>query len=244
MRLWAAISAACLFAAQVAATPPNVIIKAEFAEPTTRYDRAILGDAVEWGALVLTVDLCQGCESRDIRQFILRLPENRVFEDLSPRIILDEDSLTSVMVVETDLALGARLSIYDESGLVDATPFLGHPHRWLAPAGSADLDGDGLPELAYVEKPHLSKELKVWRFAAGKLTFVAAKTGLTNHKIGQDYISGGIRDCGQGPEIITASADWQSIMATRLSDGRLNSRVVGAFSGPKSFKTAMACGTP
>lgn len=241
MRLWSALLTLTLLAGAASATPPNVILKAVYTEPTGRYDHGILGDALEWGALVMTVDMCQGCEGRDVRRFTVRLPENRVFEDTAPRIILDEDGLTAVMVVETDLALGARLAIYDESGLVDATPFIGRTHRWLAPVGAADLDGDGFPELAYVEKPHLSKELIVWRFEGRKLARVASLTGLTNHRIGEKAISGGIRDCGDGPEMITADAGWSNVMATRLSKGRLVSRPVAAFQGPVSFQQVLAC---
>lgn len=241
MRWWTLALLVGLLAGPAKATPPNVITKAVYAEPTGRYDHAILGDGLEWGALVLTVDMCQGCERRDIRKFTIRLPQNRVFEDLSPRVILDEDGLTNVMVVETDLALGARLAIYDESGLVDATPFLGQTHRWLAPVGSADLDGDGFPEIAYIEKPHLTKILKVWRFIGRKLHPVTSLAGLTNHQIGQDFISGGIRECGQGPEMITLDADWTQVMVTRLTNGQLQTRAVGAFQGPASLRAALKC---
>jgi hypothetical protein len=91
-------AAAALFALFIAAggpafaTPPNVIIEAEYTEPTARYAHGVLGDAVEWGALVLTVDMCFGCEVKHVRQFTIRLPENRVFEDIAPRIVdLDGD---------------------------------------------------------------------------------------------------------------------------------------------------------
>ena len=43
---------------------------------------------------------------------------------------------------------GARLAIYDETGLVSATPYIGRSNRWLAPLGAGDLDGDGNIELA------------------------------------------------------------------------------------------------
>ncbi len=242
MRRVAGLALAVLLAgAPVSATPPNVITKAVYTEPTTRYDHGILGDAVEWGALVLTVDFCEGCEGRDIRKVTIRLPQNRVFEDLAPRIIPDEDGLTHVMVVETDLALGARLAIYDESGLVAATPFIGRPHRWLAPVGAADLDGDGRVEVAYVEKPHLSRELKVWRFAGGELTFVAALGGLTNHRIGEDFISGGMRDCGNGPEMVTANGDWSTVMAVRLADGRLVAEPQSQPADQNGFQRVLAC---
>ncbi|MBZ0127563.1 MAG: VCBS repeat-containing protein [Rhodobacteraceae bacterium] len=241
MRLAALGLAALLLAGPVSATPPNVILKAAYAEPTTRYDHGVLGDAVEWGALVLTVDTCDGCAERQVRRFTIRLPENRVFEDIAPRIIHDEFAMTYAMVVESDLALGARLAIYTAAGLSAATPFIGQRNRWLAPVGAGDLDGDGIPEIAYVEKPHLSRELKVWRFSEAGLEHVASLGGLSNHRIGEDYISGGIRDCGDGPEMVTADAGWQNVMATRLVAGRLVTRAIGAFIGKGSFAAAMGC---
>lgn len=227
------------------ATPPNVIIEAEFTEPTTRYDHGILGDAIEWGALRLTVDMgCQGCEVSATRDFLIRLPQNRVFEDIKPRIIGLNDGGSYVLVVETDLAKGARLAIYSESGLTAATPFIGRTHRWLAPIGAADLDGDGDIEIAYIDRPHLAKTLRVWRYSEGALLPVADLAGLTNHRIGESWISGGIRDCGDGPEMITADGNWGQIMATRLTGGTLKTRVIGRNKGRRSFTKALACRRP
>jgi len=224
-----------------AAQSLEVIMKANYSEPTTRYDHGILGDAVEWGALILTFERCAQCARTDIATRTIRLPQTRVFEDLAPRLIKDEAGRVLVMVVESDLKLGARLALYDQAGLVDATPFIGLTHRWLAPVGAADLDGDGLVEIAYVEKPHLSKVLKVWRLRSGKLRFVASLAGLTNHRIGEDFISGGLRDCGQSPEIITVNGNWSEVMATRLNKGRLNARRLTAFGGQSDLVAVLSC---
>jgi len=210
------------------------IVSARFGDPTTRYDHAVLGDAIEYGTLELWLKGGQG------RRIVL--PETRVFEDLAPRLAdLDGDGAPEVIVVETDLSRGARLSVYGAGGLIAATPFIGRAHRWLAPVGAADLDGDGFAEIAYVDRPHLARLLRVWRFRDGALTLVAEAGGLTNHRIGQDVISGGIRDCGDGPEMVTASADWSRVMATRLQGGALVSRDIGAHDGPEAFAAAMGC---
>ena len=224
--------------------PSNFIIKAEYQEPTTRYDHGILGDAIEWGALRLTVDQCPGCPVKSVREFLIRLPETRVFEDIAPRIVdLDRDGAPEVMVVETDIAKGARLAIYDESGLITATPFIGRTHRWLAPIGAADLDGDGLVEIAYVDRPHLAGLIRVWRFEHSELTLVAELSGFTNHAIGEDTIAGGVRNCGQGPEMIVADAGWRDLYAVTLADGTLSARKIGPHAGRKSFKRALDCKT-
>ena len=224
------------------AAPPNVIVKAEYQDPTRRYDHGILGDAIEWGALRVTVDQCFGCTAKSLRDFVIRLPDSRVFEDTAPRMVdLDGDASPEVMVVETDIAKGARLAIYDESGLIAATPFIGQTHRWLAPIGAADLDGDGLVEIAYIDRPHLARLIRVWRFEDAVLKLAAELAGFTNHAIGEDTIAGGIRDCGQGPEMIVADAGWRDIYAVTMTDDSLTARRIGPHEGRRSFHRAMNC---
>ncbi|MGR3343402.1 MAG: FG-GAP repeat domain-containing protein [Paracoccaceae bacterium] len=235
---------AALFAlpSEAWAAPPNVIIKAQYEDPTTRYDHGILGDKIEWGALRLTVDQCFGCKAKSLRDFVIRLPESRVFEDTAPRLVdLDGDASPEVMVVETDIARGARLAIYDENGLITATPFIGQTHRWLAPIGAADLDGDGLVEIAYVDRPHLARLIRVWRFEDASLKLVAELAGFTNHAIGEDTIAGGIRDCGQGPEMIVADARWRDLYAVTMANDVLTATKIGPHNGRQSFRRAMNC---
>ena len=165
---------------------------------------------------------------------------------IAPRLAdLDGDGTDEVIVVRSHVAQGAQLAVYrwtgDDLVLHAVTPYIGRRHRWLAPVGVADLDGDGAMDLAYVDQPHLARVLRVWRHADGALTQVAAAAGLTNHRIGEDFISGGIRDCGDGPEMVTANAGWSRLIATRLADGALTARDIGAFAGPPSFAAALAC---
>ncbi len=227
-----------LHAGPIAApAPAGRIVAARYGAPTTRYDHGILGDAIEYGALVMT--------RADGRKLRLVLPQTRVFEDLAPRLWdVDGDGAPEVVVVETDLKLGARLAIYGLRGLIAATPFIGHTHRWLAPIGAGDLDGDGTIEIAYIDRPHLAKLLKIWRFKDGKLSLVAQlaaqRGGLANHRIGETHITGGLRNCGAGVEIITASGDWQRVMATRLRGGGLTTRPLARFSA-KAMRDALAC---
>jgi hypothetical protein len=211
----------------------ETILSAEYAAPTDRYAHGILGDAIEWGALQMTTDA--GAR-------VVTLPTSRVFEDVAPRLVdLDGDGSPEVVVVETLASEGAQLAIYDETGKIAATPHIGRTNRWLAPIGAADLDGDGLIEIAYIDRPHLAKTLRVWRFSDGALEPVADLAGLTNHRIGESDIGGGIRDCGAGPEMITASADWTKVIATVLVNGVLTAREIGTHVDRASFATALAC---
>lgn len=221
------------FIAGLAAPATAELRAARYAEPTTRYDHAILGDAVEWGALVLDTGGAT---------LTIRLPDTRVFEDLAPRLAdVDGDGDREVIVVETDLAKGAQLAIYDESGKIAATPYIGQSHRWLAPVGAGDLDGDGRVEIAFVDRPHLAKVLRVWRFDAGELTEIAALDKVTNHQIGWDFIAGGLRDCGTGPEMVLASGDWRALVAVRLRAGALERETLGALDSLADFDRALAC---
>jgi hypothetical protein len=225
----------CLFqAAQGAPLWASEIVAAQYTDPTDRYAHGILGDAIEWGALELTL--------ADGTQIVHRLPLTHVFEDTAPRLAdLDLDGAPEVVVVETDMSLGARLAIYTTTGVHAATPYIGRTHRWLAPLGASDLDGDGTIELAYIDRPHLAKTLRIWRYEGGQLIPVADKSGLTNHRIGEADIAGGIRDCGQGPEIITADSGWSRLMASRLGDGKITTRDIGPHRGRASFDDALTC---
>ena len=207
---------------------------ARYDAPTTRYGHGVLGEGGEWGALVLTLS--------DGRKRRLSLPETRVFEDTAPRLAdVDGDGGAEVIVVESSLSRGARLAIYDETGLIAATPPIGRPNRWLAPVGVADLDSDGHVELAHVDRPHLARVLRVWRYRDGALHHVADAPGVTNHRIGWDYIPGGVRDCGPGPEMIVASADWARVVAATLREGRITTRTLCPYDGPDSLDAARAC---
>ena len=244
-RLWLAVialgSSVAFVPEPVSAAGLSTITHAQFSEPTTRYDHAVLGDAVEWGALVLTVETCPKCAVSQAELVIIRLPQTRVFEDIAPRLILDGDGVALAMVVESDLKLGARLALYDQDGLRAATPFIGRTHRWLAPIGAGDLDGDGHVEVAYIDRPHLAKTLKIWRLNPDGLSFVAELTGLTNHRIGWNFIPGGLRDCGQGLEMIVASGNWTRIVAVRLQADALVVRDLGAYENSASLEHPTGC---
>ena len=217
MRLAAAlVLMAGAAAAEVQMT--ETVLEARLVLPTTRYQHGVLGDVTEWGGLDLLVDPCAiSCQDGPPNQILrVTLPENRVFEDVTTRIAdVDGKPGSEVVVVETDLKLGASLAVYGPKGKLAATPFFGQRNRWLAPAGIADFDGDGRTEIAYVDRPHLQKDLVFVRLEGDKLVETLRLPGLTNHRIGDDFISGGVRDCGQGPELILASEDWSRVMRVR-----------------------------
>ncbi|AXI47388.1 VCBS repeat-containing protein [Sulfitobacter sp. SK012] len=208
---------------------------ARYTEPTTRYPHGALGDETEFGALELSYG-----SSGSV--FTIRLPSARVFEDIEPRLVdIDGDGRDEALTIESHQNEGARLAIYNGGGLIAATPYIGRRFRWLAPIGAADLDGDGHVEIAYIDRPHLAKTLRIWRYIDGALTEVASLGGLTNHRFGAHAIEGGIRTCGSVPEMIVASSDWQRMISVTFDGKSTAARDIGAIKNQNSLTQALAC---
>ena len=171
---------------------------------------------------------------------------DHVFEDIAPRVAdVDGDGRAEAVVVETDPDEGAQLAVYALRGgavvKAAATQHIGQRFRWLAPAGIGDLNGDGITDIAYVDRPHLARVLRVWTWAPGGLTEIAALGGVTNHRIGDEVIWGGLRDCGDAPEIVVADGAFREVLAVRLEGGTLAARPLGLPATAAGFDTAMAC---
>ncbi|MBB3993002.1 hypothetical protein GGR95_000621 [Sulfitobacter undariae] len=225
----------------------ETITSARFTEPTSRYAHGVLGDAEEWEALEIKTNNASNdtlSSNAVLRKntYTIRLPLTSVFEDVAPRLAdVDGDGNPEVVVVETSVTQGASLAIYDAKGKRAATPYIGTRNRWLAPVAVADLDGDGFVELAYIDRPHLMKTLRVWRFENGALSEIATFGGVTNHRVGETDIAGGLRDCGTGPEMIVANANWTRLMAVTLQNASLVARDIGPHKNRNSFNRALEC---
>jgi hypothetical protein len=227
---------ALLWLASAGGTAAQEAVTAHYEGPVTRYPHGVLGDKIEYDTLAVTLS-----DGRTLRR---RWAAPLVFEDIAPRLWdVDGDGAPEVVTVESHEQRGARLAIWAvRDGTLDrlvSTPFIGQRFRWLAPVGAADLDGDGAIEIAYVDRPHLARVLRIWRFADDNLTEVARAEAVSNHRIGWDYIIGGIRDCGTGPEMVVASGDWQDIVAVRY-DGMAKRSEIGPYS-PSALARAMDC---
>lgn len=219
-----------------AAAGAETIVEATFDGPTTRYGHGILGDAVEFTELVITTE-----DWAHRTRYRITLPSDHVFEDLQPRLWdITGDGTPEVVVIETDMALGGSLAVYDQSGKIAETPHIGRTNRWLAPIAAADLDGDGRVEVAFIDRPHLAKTLRIFEWDVAALVLEAELAGLTNHRIGEDFITGGLRVCGDTPELVTADADWSDVMVTTLRGGAVSTRSIGPFS-QSAISRALAC---
>ncbi|MCH2164069.1 MAG: VCBS repeat-containing protein [Marinovum sp.] len=239
-RVWRGLArGVCLALGFGAGVAQADIVDARYDAPTSRYAHAVLGDEIEYGVLRL--------KTADGRHITITLAKDRVFEDVAPRVVdVTGDGAAEVVVVESHQSSGARLAIYNSEGLLAATPYIGTRFRWLAPTGigAADLDRDGHIELAYVDRPHLAKTLRVWRYKDGGLYEVANLAGVTNHRIGEPDIAGGIRTCGEAPEMIVADARWRRVLAVRFDGTSLSTEDLGPHRDRSSFAQAMACAIP
>lgn len=209
---------------------------------TDAYGHGIMGGVEDaTGLVVLVPPSGAGCPT----VLHVEAGAGHVFEDIAPRLAdVDGDGQTDIVTVRSSLTQGGQLVVYTlRDGALEplaATPYIGQRNRWLAPAAVGDLDGDGQVEIAYVDRPHLAKTLRIWRFADGTLRQVASAGGVTNHAIGEEVIHGGLRDCGQGPEIVLSDAQRTRLLAVTYDGAAITARDIGAFT-PASARDAVAC---
>jgi hypothetical protein len=226
-------------------------VEATLSDPTDRYPHNVLGRIPAFTSLTVTAAVCTDCAAPQVTA-ALTLDAPLVFEDVAPRLWdVTGDGRPEVVVVQSHESLGARLTVWalrDGNQLGDplfrmiaATDFIGTRFRWLAPFGIGDFTGDGQIEIAYVETPHLGKTLRLVGLEGDRLVERASLSGVTNHRIGEESIAGGVRLCDGRSEAVLASADWRRIMAIRWTDSGLVSQDIGPLRNAGDWDAAMVC---
>jgi hypothetical protein len=188
-------------------------------DPTTRYDHAVLGDAIEAGGFAV--------ETKNGR-LVYRLGDDAVFEDRRVRLVdLDRDGRPEAIIIKSYLRRGAAVAIYrilaDRIEPLAESPAIGTRHRWLNLVGVADFTGTDEPMVAAVITPHLAGSLRLYRLKAGALIEAARIDGVTNHIIGsRDLDLGRIDDVdGDGvPDIVLPTLDRRALVAVSFRGER------------------------
>lgn len=219
------------------ATGEGDIEAAWYEAPTRRYAHAILGDAVEAGALV--------ARRPDGATFSIDLPQSQVFEDRYPRIAdLDGDGRSEVIAIRASRTGGGGVAVY---GLRDgrltelaAIADIGRPNRWLNIAAIADLDGAPGLEIAFVKTPHIGGTLKVFAYKDGALTLLTEAFGFSNHAIGarEMRLSALLDVDGDGVvELAVPSADRRALRLMSVKGGALSE--IAAVAMPEAIDKAI-----
>jgi len=159
----------------------EAIVHATFEVPVDRYGHFALGRPHEYARVA--VNTASG------QRLVFELPENEVFEDLTPRIVrLAASSPDEILTIVSHRNHGARLvllRVNDGRMEISAQSApVGTPMRWLNPVAVADMDGDGRAEIAAVITPHIGGTLKIYQKQATLLAEVSALGGFSNHAFG------------------------------------------------------------
>jgi FG-GAP-like repeat len=193
--------------------------------PTNRYSHDALGSSVHAASLHAIVVQADGTQ----RTLSLELPPDRVFEDRLPRLAdLDGDGRDEIILVESDVKQGSSLVVYGlrlgaaarQPVLAQLArgPFTGTAQSWLNPAGIADFDGDGRPDIAAVLTPHVGGVLTLYRYQPPVLEPAAQRPGFANHRMGtaEQQLSAIVASPGQRPALILPGAGLRSLHVVRL----------------------------
>ncbi|MEM8539664.1 MAG: hypothetical protein AAGF25_01810 [Pseudomonadota bacterium] len=193
----------------ISAARDGDIRKAWYARPTERYAHAVLGDAIEGGSLV--VELNDGTQ----KEFVL--PENQVFEDITPRIHdLNFSGTNEVVTIRSSQTGGAAVVVY---GLVDgelaevaASSENGLRNRWLNIVGVLPQKSSSSSSIYFIRTPHINGRLNRLEVGRdGSKDVDLRQNDFSNHVIGSRVLDLGLLHAGDQPHMYIPSQNRRSL---------------------------------
>jgi hypothetical protein len=202
--------------------------------PTTRYPHKALGSATH----AATVHVLAAPALGQQQELVYRLPFNRVFEDLTVRLVdIDADGRDEMIVIESDalrgssvVVLGLRAVPPAKAGdkakntmaiteIARSAP-TGATFYWLNPIGVADFDGDGRLDIASVTTPHVGGILNLYHYRPPMLESFAKVMDISNHRMGdpEQDLAVIVHLPGVRPTVIVPDMSLKALHALRWED--------------------------
>lgn len=201
------------------AAETETIVAAAYADPVERYGHFAPGRPHEYSRV----------EARTAAGMkrVLALPEAEVFEDVAPRLVqfaAGEPAQLLAVISHRDRGAALALLGLDNRRLtvVARSRPIGAPMRWLNPVAVADLDGDGVAEIAAVVTPHIGGILKIYRRSGESLQEIAALGDFSNHVYGSVELglSAQFAD-DSGIRLLVPNGNRTILRIIEFKDGRL-----------------------
>lgn len=223
----------------------EAITEARYASPVVHYGHFALGRPHEYAHLKVETDVG--------RSLTFELPADEVFEDLKPRIVsFSADKPKEVLAIVSQRNTGSRLVLIRQRDehlelSAESAP-IGMPNRWMNPIGVADLDGDGIAEVAAVITPHIGGTLRIYRRTGRKLVEIASLAGFSNHVYGSSELGMSTMVFMAGRmHLLLPDATRMRLRLIKLEGGKLvevgscavASRVTGAISAESTSEISI-----
>ncbi|MBU1040358.1 MAG: hypothetical protein KKF77_04575 [Proteobacteria bacterium] len=211
--------ALCLISTLAYGAVGDNLASARYAEPVERYGHFAPGRPHEYARVE--------AETTAGVKLTLTLPQDDVFEDVAPRLVrLTAAGPAFLLAIVSNRATGSALALLGADNgrlvMVARSAPTGKARRWLNPVGVADLDGDGVSEIAAVLTPHIGGTLKVYRREGRILKELAALPGFSNHIYGTPELRlSAIATLGGRARLLVPDAARTALRVVELRDGRL-----------------------
>lgn len=185
------------------------IRKAWYARPTERYAHGVLGDAIEGGSLV--VELNNGTQKE------LVLPDNQVFEDITPRFHdLNFSGSNEIVTIRSSQSGGAAVVVY---GLIDgelteiaASSENGLRNRWLNVVGVLPHANSSSSSIYFIRTPHINGRLNRLEVGLdGSKDLDMSQNDFSNHVIGSRVLDLGLMDANNQPRLYIPSQNRRTL---------------------------------